>query len=150
MQREIGYEIRNLNNLIDKEFNTLTSRGGDIDYNQSRLQGWIIGYLCLKERKGEAVYQRDIENEFNIKRPTVTQTINAMVKNGYIIRESVIEDARLRRLVLTDKARSLHAAHLRDIERIESTMRTNLYQSELDAFFSTVDKIKSNIENHNF
>ena len=146
MKREIGYEIRNLNNLIDKEFNTLTSRGGDEDGYQSRLQGWIIGYIHNQLQLGKTVYQKDIENEFNIKRPTVTQTINAMVRSGYIVRESVAQDARLRKLVLTDKALNLNAAYLAAIDKIEKTMSSAVSRDELDTFFAIVDKKKNNIE----
>ena len=146
MKREIGYEIRNLNNLIDKEFNTLTSRGGDEDGYQSRLQGWIIGYIHNQLQLGKSVYQKDIENEFNIKRPTVTQTINAMVRSGYIVRESVAQDARLRKLVLTDKALNLNAAYLAAIDKIEKTMSSAVSRDELYTFFAIVDKIKNNIE----
>ncbi len=69
-----------------------------------------------------------------------------MVRSGYIVRESVAQDARLRKLVLTDKALNLNAAYLAAIEKIEKTMSSAVSRDELDTFFAIVDKIKNNIE----
>ena len=48
--------------------------------------------------------QRDVEAAFNLSRSTTTNILQLMEKNGIIRREGVDYDARLKRLVPTEKA----------------------------------------------
>ena len=59
------------------------------------MHGWILGYLCRNEHKD--IFQKDIEAEFKICRSTVTNILKLMEKKGYIKRESVPYDARLKK-----------------------------------------------------
>jgi DNA-binding MarR family transcriptional regulator len=70
------------------------------------MHGWILRYLY--SRRGQPVYQRDIERDFAITRSTVTNILQLMERKGYIRRESVPEDARLKRLELTDAGAEAH------------------------------------------
>lgn len=81
------------------------SRGIREQEQLTGVHGWLIHFLYDQT---EPVYQRDIEKRLCIRRSTVTATLNRMEKNGLIVRESVPEDARLKRIVLTEKAISLH------------------------------------------
>ncbi len=94
--------------------------------------------------KGD-VFQRDLEARFNIRRSTATGILKLMEKNGLIVRETVEYDARLKRLVLTEKAVKLHETIVREIDIIENTMRQGLSQEEFDSFFNTIEKIKKNL-----
>lgn len=70
------------------------------------MHGWIMEYLY---RNSETpVFQRDIEREFSITRSTVTNILQLMERKGYIARQSVEQDARLKQLVLTEKGRQFH------------------------------------------
>ena len=48
-----------------------------------------------------------IEKEFDITRSTASKNVDLLVENGYILREPVDYDARLKKLVLTEKSLSL-------------------------------------------
>ena len=48
--------------------------------------------------------QKDFEQQFNIRRSTASNILALIEKNGLIQRESVPYDARLKKIVLTDKA----------------------------------------------
>ena len=52
--------------------------------------------------------QRDIEREFSITRSTVTNILQLMERKGYIQRQSVPQDARLKQLVLTEEGIRFH------------------------------------------
>ena len=66
------------------------------------MQRWVIGYLS--EHEGKDVFQRDLEEEFSVRRSTATGILQLMEKNELITREPVSHDARLKKLVLTPKA----------------------------------------------
>ena len=72
------------------------------DEDVTAVNGRIIMYLY--HHKEEDIFQKDIENEFSIRRSTSSSIISLMEKKGYIERVSVAHDARLKKLVLTDKA----------------------------------------------
>ena len=99
-ERQIGYEVRTLNQVIGRLVNSYQSKV-DEKAGINRMQGWIIGYLYRHSE--EAVFQKDLEAEFQMARSTASGILQAMEKKGLITREPIPRDARLKRLVLTEK-----------------------------------------------
>ncbi len=141
-KRRIGLQLRLLNNLIKRQINT-----GDVFKQMHELtgtHGYIVKYLM--DHRGEEVFQRDIERTFSIRRSTASGILNLMEKNGLIKRESVQEDARLKKLVLTPKAIDLNNRITKELEANELLMVQGLSEQELDTFFAVLEKIKNNLE----
>ena len=63
-------------------------------------QQHIMKFILLRTLHTD-VYQKDIEEEFRIRKSTVTGILKLLEKNGFIRRESVPQDARLKRIVPT-------------------------------------------------
>ena len=61
------------------------------------MQKHILKFILL-ETMHKDLYQKDIEEEFQIRKSTVTGYVQLMEKNGYLTRESVKGDARKKRL----------------------------------------------------
>lgn len=140
MDANIGYEIRILNNLIRNLINNTKYE----DLTVTRLHSWIIGFVFTS--KGP-VYQRDVETEFGIRRSTATNILSSMEANDLIRRESVEHDGRLKRIVLTDKAVSLHKKIIASVNEVEKQLRQGISEEELSSFFSTIRKIENNAQN---
>ncbi len=105
--------------------------------------------MYLYDHRDEDVFQKDIEYEFSIRRSTSSSIISLMEKKGYIERVSVAHDARLKKLVLTDKAlRFCDIIQANTIE-FEDTMRKGITDEELEFFYSILDKIVNNIKLYN-
>lgn len=140
--REIGYEIRVLNNTIRNSINSM-KLNKDIESNPhtTRLHAWVIGFVFHSKNP---VYQKDIETEFQIKRSTASTLLASMEKNGLITRRSVDHDARLKQVILTDKARKMHETFLVTARKVEENLARGLSDEELRNFFSTLDKISDN------
>ena len=66
-----------------------------------------------------------------------------------IERVRVAEDARLKRIVLTDRAIQLHKMIIEDMEQREKRLRKGLTDEELASFFYVMEKIKANLEEQN-
>ena len=64
-ERQIGYEVRTLNQVIGRLVNSYQSKV-DEKAGINRMQGWIIGYLYRHSE--EAVFQKDLEAEFQMAR----------------------------------------------------------------------------------
>jgi DNA-binding MarR family transcriptional regulator len=142
-KKSIGFEVKSLSNVIKRRIDKQIADG--CGGGSSVTHGWVIRYIYDNMEKGD-VFQRDLEARFNIRRSTATGILKLMEKNGLIVREPVEYDARLKKLVLTSKAVELHESIVREINLIENTMRQGLSQEELDSFFATIEKIKSNVD----
>lgn len=75
------------------------------------MQKHILKFILLETLHRE-IYQKDIEEEFQIRKSTVTGILQLMEKNGFIYRENVEKDARLKRIVPTKKAEALRPSIL--------------------------------------
>mgnify|MGYP005758729463 CR=1 FL=1 len=143
--REIGYEIRVLNNTIRNSINSMKlNKAIESNPHTTRLHAWVIGFVFHSKNP---VYQKDIETEFQIKRSTASTLLASMEKNGLITRRSVDHDARLKQVILTDKARKMHETFLVTARKVEENLARGLSDEELRNFFSTLDKISDNARN---
>ena len=140
---EIGFEIKALNNLIKRRVE-MSETKEEVEH-LTGVHGFVIGYIS--DHDDEDIFQRDIEEKFEIRRSTATGIINLMEKNGLIIREKVDYDARLKKLVLTDKAREINKLVEDDISRIEKTITKGIDEADLEIFCRVVNKMKDNLNN---
>ena len=103
----------------------------------------IIRFLA--EHPDCDVYQRDLEKEFGITRSTASRVLMLMEQKGMVERRSVEKDARLKKLMLTEKAIAMHEDVMREITDIENKMQEGIPEEDLAVFFRTLDKIKQNL-----
>ena len=55
-------------------------------------------------------------------------------------------DKRLKKLVLTAKAKELHLTISKNVEHLEALLKQDISEEELDIFFNVIDKMKQNIK----
>jgi len=108
------------------------------------MHGWIIGYLY--DHQENDIFQRDFENEFSIRRSTATAILQLMEKKELITRNPVKYDARLKKIILTDKAIEIHEMVAREIDQMEEQLTRGISGEELETFFTIMRKMKKNIE----
>lgn len=139
----VGYEIHTLDNMIGRIIKLLIEKNGI-----TQMQSWIINYLY--EHPGEDVFQKDLESQFRIARSTATGILKLMEKKELLRREPVPSDARLKRLVLTEKGIGKKLAIIRSLDEIETLLKDQISQEELDTFFRVIHQMKRNIEQRQF
>ena len=94
------------------------------------MQKHVLKFILL-ETMHRDLYQKDIEEEFQIRKPTVTGILKLMEKNGYIYRESAKQDARLKQIIPTEKAEKIRPAILKSIEEGEAKMLRGIRNIEI-------------------
>ncbi len=146
-QRHIGAETRMISNMIYRIFNCPRNDDDDDDTIVTGGNGWILGYLAQNEDKD--VFQRDIEEQFQVRRATVSKMIRLMEQKGLVERRAVPYDARLKKLALTQKGRRHNERMLAEFERVETLIKKDIPTEKLYAFFEVCDLIKGNILNIN-
>lgn len=145
MQREetIGFRVRTLSVAIRRAVDAGKNRPEN--GKCTGTHGWVIGYLY--DNRHRDVYQRDIEKQFSVRRPTMTAILQLMEKNGLLERVRDENDARLKKIKLTPLALEIHERHEREIEDFENYIRRGVSDEELEAFFTVMDKIGKNVAN---
>lgn len=140
--KAIGPEIHMLNHMITKNL-TYHVKAAGID-EITLMHGWIMRYLY--ENREHDIFQKDIEKTFSIGRSTVTNIIQLLEKMGYVRREFVEHDARLKKVILTEKGVKNHESIEALIIKLDGMLEENIGEDELEMFFKVTDKIKKNLE----
>ena len=96
---------------------------------------WIIAYIA--ENGHRDVFQRDLEKEFDITRSTASKNVDLLVANDFITRKPVDYDARLKKLVLTEKAKEVFKIMRSDRATLEEQMLRGFSDEEKNI---TLDK----------
>ena len=104
----------------------------------------MLHYICEESEKRE-VFQKDIEDEFDIRRSSVTQIIQLLERDGLIVRESVQRDARLKKLVLTEKAIEIQKVMNGKVRELEAEMQKDISPEEKELFLKILCKIRKNV-----
>lgn len=140
--KSVGFEIRILSNLIRRHINNSAAHAET--ESVTGMNGWVIVYLAHNSDRD--VFQRDLEERFNVRRSTVSNILSLMEKKGLIKRESVECDARLKKLTLTEKSLELLEKMENDRIETEKLITDGIPEEELAMFISVAERMKSNLE----
>ena len=141
VEKSIGFEMRNIHNLVKRKFSNVP--GVNLQ-NSTCIHGWIVEYLI--KNKDKDIFQRDFEEKFAMRRSTASRMLRLMEDNNMIIRQSVGQDARLKKIVLTDKAQQMHEVMMSHFLNLEEKMRDGISEEDLKIFFAVIDQVKKNLE----
>lgn len=138
----IGYKIRLLHNQIHKRMEA--KRQENEKEPLTGMQRWTLGFL--REHDGKDIYQKDIETEFSVSRATASNMLAVMERKGLVRREAVEHDARLKKLVLTEKARALVDRSEQDMRDMETLLAKGLSEGEIRDLKRYLDQMLSNLD----
>lgn len=142
-QNEAGKILRSIDHLLIR-VNIQQAKKSGID-NCTAMHGWILGYLS--RHRNEDIYQRDIEKEFSVTRSAVTAVVKKMENCGYIERVEVKHDARLKKLVITDKGEEMYKKIIESFQKTDSIITEGVYEEEYEVFMTVCRKIRDNLHN---
>lgn len=138
MEHRIGMEIRVLSKYMGRYLDDIHG----IDCMLSGPQGLILIYLCEND---EEVCQKDIEKYFNIRRSTATGLLNSLEKNGYITKEPVENDKRMKKIKATEHAYSTVEKIDNHVIQLEKIMLDGIDEKEVKQFRNTISKMTLNL-----
>jgi len=136
----VGYKMRLIHNRIHKQMEAKRIENeGDI----TGMQRWALGYL--NDHADCEIYQKDIEQEFNVSRATASNMLQIMERKELIRRESVSHDARLKKISLTQKAKNMVEKADVDIREMEQLITKGFNKEETEQLKQYLDRIMENI-----
>lgn len=145
-ERRLGFELHRASRMVKRYMDGDATRL--YVEKMTGTHGWAVGYFYNNRHRD--VFQKDFEQEFDIRRSTASNILSLMEKNGLINRESVPYDARLKKITLTDKALEVQSVVNKSFDRLEGTMKKNISDEELRVFFSVLDKVCNNLERNDY
>ncbi len=131
--RSIGEVSHRIHYYLDNKF---------IEYHIRGKAVRILGFINAESKKRN-IYQRDIEKEFHIRRSSVTSVLQNLERHGFIVRESVEDDARLKKLVLTEKAKMAQDQAISGVLQFEENLLDLFTLQEQEQFFEYLDRISN-------
>ena len=139
----LGFRIRSVWQQVKRLMNRHLTENNS--YGLTGMQFAIVSYLA-KESAERDVFQKDLEQKFDIRKSTVTGILNTMERDGLLLRETVPYDARLRKMILTDKALQAKQNTEQVIDSVESQLSKGLTEEEITTFLNILEKISKNAE----
>lgn len=101
--------------------------------------------MYLARHDNEEIFPQDIEQRFGVTRSTSCRVLGLMEQKGLIAREPVKRDARLKKIVLTDKSRHI-AEVLRDnAKNMERILLEGLEDDQIRQFMHVLDIMQTNL-----
>lgn len=135
--RHAARYISKLSNILRRKIDAFSSRE-----NFSGSQGKVLHFLLAQTND---VFQKDIEEEYSLRPSTATVLLKKMEKNGLIYREADENDARWKKIIVSEKALQYKDIVIADILNLEKELTQGISENDLDVFFSVVEKMLDNI-----
>ncbi len=138
---EIGKYIQIVSRQLKRNMDETLS-----PYNVTGVQSMVIGYIYKKSKEGE-VFAKNIEEEFEMRKATVTGIIQLMETNGFIVRKAKQEDSRLKSIELTSKAIEIERVVQKQISMEEKRIVNNMTKEEQKKFLDMLKIASKNLDN---
>ena len=123
----VGHQVHRIDRSISKLLEMRVKEEGLDEI--ALMHGWILRYLY--EHQDKEIYQKDI--------------IQTLEKKGYICRASVANDARLKKVMLTEKGRENHEKLGEIFQKMDAQLEEGITEEELHAFMHVIDKVYYNM-----
>jgi len=140
---KLGLDISRINHIISRKVDAAVINA--IDDNLTVSQAYVIDFIS-NEGEDREIFQKDLEKEFDLKRSSISLMLNNMEKSDLIKRVPVAEDARLKKIILTEKSMKLYENISTAIDSVENKLSENITLEEIKAFQRVLDKIRKNLE----
>ncbi len=137
MRKDIGKKMRKLVQLINVylEENDTSRRG----LNSTQLQ--ILNYLMSHEN----VIQKDLEKETQLKKSSITGSIDSLVNKGLVIREKGEDDKRKNYIVPTRTVIENRKTLEDKLAKLDDRIIKGIASNDLETFVDVLDQMIDNL-----
>lgn len=143
MKPNVIEEIKKLDVKIAKRLFKDAKKEG-IKRPPSPLQARILKYIL--EQKSEVICQKDLENYLKISKATISEVLVTMEKKEIIKRVSIPNDARAKRIVLTNTSLERFQELEKNFSDINEKLIEGISDDELARFLNVLNKMQQNMK----
>lgn len=110
----------------------------------TEMQGRILTFILVESRE-RPLYQKDVEREFGLRPPTVTEILKNLESQGMIQRVNSETDGRYKKIQFTKSAERIRQMMAEEIRKTESVLTAGISDEELESFKKTAEKMLENL-----
>lgn len=108
----------------------------------SPTQMQIIEYIINSD---EEVLQCDLEKAIKLRRATISGVLKTMEKKNLITRVISSKDARVKKIILSDKTKKMYLESKAKLEALEELITSNISDNEINIFLEVINKMQENL-----
>lgn len=141
------FQIKSLERTIGRNYicKIKKEESGLVDLKKpTPTQLQIMDYII--EHYDEGIYQKDLEKALNLRRATISGVLQTMEKNHMIIRKTVENDTRQKRILLDGLVKESYIRGREKRDELEKIITRNIPKEKMDVFFEVIEMMKSNIK----
>ena len=138
-EKDAGRMIHMVSNQLQRRISVRTEAD-----SLTNMQRRVLHYILFQSLRRD-IYQKDVEKEFQIRRSTATGILQLLEKNGFIVRESVERDARLKKLVPTPKAEARREQILGNIRNVEELLTHGISKQDVEVCIRVLEQMSENL-----
>lgn len=142
-QQYLGIEIISIANMLRRV--AFQDPQESDETKPTGTQQWVLVFLW-EHLHGDDVFQKDLEENFQIRSSTATEILKGMERKGLISRQTVSYDRRAKKIVMTEKALKVCEQNMQTILAIEEKLSEGFTADELHVLFKLMGRVKTNIE----
>ena len=93
----------------------------------------------------EEVLQCDLEKAIKLRRATISGVLKTMEKKNLITRVISSKDARVKKIILSDKTKKMYLESKAKLEALEELITSNISDNEINIFLEVMNKMQENL-----
>lgn len=133
---KMGYYIDVISRIEMGLFNVEFEKIG-ITFSQFRVLNWL--WRCKE------LSQKELHQYVQIQPSSLTTILNVLIKKGLVERKFDDNDARIRKIVLTDKSRAIEADAWQIIDQFDQKIRSILTDQEYEITIQSLSKLTNSL-----
>jgi DNA-binding MarR family transcriptional regulator len=137
VENHVGYLIQQISHLLEQLFNKNLANE-DLSFSHARLI-----YLLYKN---DGMTQSELQQDLLIKPSSITKLIDVLEKKGLVKREASNEDARIKRIYLTDEGKKKEEILCSIKENTEVNLLKTISESEHQDLIRILKSIKQTLQ----
>ena len=137
-KQPIGFLVKQINNVFEKDLNEKLKAIGI-----TSSQCAVLDYLFHSNK--DEVSQRDVEQNLNLKNPTVTGLLKRLDEKGYILCVPNAKDRRKNNIYLTEKAYDIKRRMDAERKKLDKRLTMGMTKKEVAAMTRALEKMLYNI-----
>ncbi len=137
--KSAGRLVNILSNQLKRRF-LVPDDGNEL----TMLQRHMLHFIIVSSMHQD-IFQKDVEAEFQIRKSTATGSLQLLEKKGFIRRESVERDGRLKRVLPTDKALAMRDRVMQSLRSAEKQMLQGIDKEDLDVCIQVLVRMSRNL-----
>ena len=135
---KILFKLRDLDKMIVRSL--LDQEKLELLPSPTQMQ--IIEYIINSD---EEVLQCDLEKAIKLRRATISGVLKTMEKKNLITRVISSKDARVKKIILSDKTKKMYLESKAKLEALEELITSNISDNEINIFLEVINKMQENL-----